>query len=355
MSGGAGGDHVPDSGRIQGPRHDRGFTLIELLVVMIIIAILAGIGTLMVIRQVGLAKDRAAEAEMRTFGMTAYQGMVQSLAAPQLQTLVAEQAKGGKTITYGEGISSSQPTQVVAAMRPSGGTEEWHAALLVRPGRCTVVKATEDGGYTTAKTVDVANAAACRAGLGDAIQLVASDFNDRMGNPYNGAISALASWIGNTLQMPTGGMLLSKNTAPGLTNGSLSADVKVGTGSNGAGIVFRGKQNPNGTLSGFVLQLDPGLPTNGRPSVVIRQWTNGSESSTPLMRVEVPAGVDVRTANNLRVDVNGDTYTAYLNNQQVGTGTLPPGYDGTQYGARTWSNVPDSPNTIGNLQLTPIG
>lgn len=355
MSGGARRGHVPNVGGCQGARCDRGFTLIELLVVMIIIAILAGIGTLMVIRQVGLAKDRAAEAEMRTFGMTAYQGMNQSLPPSQLRDLVAEQVKGGKTITYGEGLHSSQPQQVVAVMRPVGGTEEWHAALLVRPGRCTVVSATDGKGYTTARTLDVASAAACRAGLGDAIGLVASDFNDRTGNPYNGAISALASWIGNTLQMPAAGMLLSKNTAPGLTNGSLAADVKVGEGSNGAGIVFRGKQNPNGTLSGFVLQLDPGLPTNGRPSVVVRQWTNGSENSTPLMRVAVPAGVDVRTANNLRIDVNGNTYTAYLNNQQVGTGTLPAGYDGTQYGARTWSNVPTSPNTIGNLQLTPIG
>jgi prepilin-type N-terminal cleavage/methylation domain-containing protein len=333
----------------------RGFTLIELLVVIIIIAILVGIATILVIRQVGLAKDRAAEAEMRTFGMTAYQGMVQSLTAPQLQDLVAEQAKGGKTITYGDGLNSSQPKQVVAVMRPAGGTQEWQAALLVRPGRCTVVKATDDKGYTAAKTVDVASAAACRAGLGDAIDLVASDFNDRTGNPYNGAVSALASWVGNTLQMPTAGMLLSKNTAPGLTNGSLSADVKVGEGSNGAGIVFRGNQNPNGTLSGFVLQMDPGLPTNGRPSVVIRQWTNGTENGTPLMRVAVPAGVDVRNANNLRIELNGNTYTAYLNNQQVGTGTLPSGYSGTQYGARTWSNVPSSPNTIGGFQVTPNG
>ncbi|MDQ1248917.1 MAG: hypothetical protein QG597_3291 [Actinomycetota bacterium] len=341
--------------RAPGRRGADGFTLIELLVVIIIIAILAGIATILVIRQVGLAKDRAGEAEMRTFGMTAYQGMVQSLTAPQLQELVAEQAKGGKTITYGDGINSSQPKQVVAVMRPAGGTQEWHGALLVRPGRCTVVKATEDGGYTPAKTVDVSTATACRAGLGDAIQLVPSDFNDRTGNPYNGAVSALASWIGNTLQMPAAGMLLSKATSPGLTNGSLSADVKVGDGSNGAGVVFRGTQNSNGTLSGFVLQMDPGLPTSGRPSVVIRQWTNGTENSTPLLRVAVPVGVDVRTANNLRIELNGNNYVAYLNNQAVGSGTLPAGYNGTQYGARTWSNVPTSPNTIGDFQMTPNG
>lgn len=330
---------------------DTGLTLIELLIVLVIVVILASIATIIVIRQVGMGKDRAAEAELRTYGMTAYQGFVQQLDRTRLVDLVGEQAKGGVTITYGEGLASTGPAKVVAVLRPADGAEDWSAAVLVRPGRCAVVSATETGGYTPARTLDVASDSMCRAGLGDSLSLVASDFNARTGNPYNGALSVAASWIGNVLQMPAAGMLLSKTSSPSMTNGSLTANVKVGVGSNGAGIVFRGKQESSGALSGFVYQVDPGYPINGRPGLLIRQWVNGSEVSIP-MRVPMPTGADPYASNNLRIEVQDNTYTAYFNDKPVGTGPLPQGPSGTQYGARTWTNVPNSPNTIGDFKLT---
>jgi hypothetical protein len=334
-------------------------TLIELLVVITVLVILLGIGGLVVARQVGVAKDRASEADMRTLGMTAYQGFIQSMTRADVEDFVESQVKGERTIRWTSGAAvevdpEARFTTVVAELAPADSASEFFAARLVRPGRCTVVSATDTGGYVFARTVDVANDSLCRAGLGQALPLVASDFNSRVGNPYNGSLSGPPEWDGDTLLMPRGGMLLSKTDGPALTNGSLSANVTVGEGSNGAGIVFRANSvgTTPGALSGYVLQIDPGFPIGGRPGVLIRPWTNGSEGA-PLMRVQVPEGVDVRSANNLRIQLDGDNYTAYVNNIRVGSGTLPGTPTGTQYGARTWSNVPDSPNRIGDFTLEP--
>ena len=52
-----------------GPRGSRGFTLIEILVVITVIAILAGLVSPMVFRNVGDAKVTAAKAQIETFGL----------------------------------------------------------------------------------------------------------------------------------------------------------------------------------------------------------------------------------------------------------------------------------------------
>lgn len=51
------------------PRGSRGFTLIEILVVITVIAILAGLVSPMVFRNVGDAKVTAAKAQIETFGL----------------------------------------------------------------------------------------------------------------------------------------------------------------------------------------------------------------------------------------------------------------------------------------------
>jgi prepilin-type N-terminal cleavage/methylation domain-containing protein len=329
-----------------------GYTLIEVLVVITIVGILAGIAIFVVYTRIGVAKDQASRVMVQNYASTAYQGINENLQTAPLVQDVADQAQAGVSITYNNGAISSGPNDVVATVTQSGGhATEWQAAVLTRSGRCTVVAASGTLGLTPAKTIN-APAGSCRAGYTGTLVLATGDFQARVGNPYNGSLGPNTSWSGSALMMTSPGMVLSNPGGTSLANGSIAANIMLGPTSNGAGLVFRANQEANGTLSGFVYQIDPGYLTNGQPSILVRQWTAGSENWKPVMRVQVPAGVDVRATNNLKIDLTGDTFVAYLNGNQIGNGTLPPGYPGTRVGARTWNS---SVNAIDKISVTPWG
>ena len=204
---------------------------------------------------------------------------------------------------------------------------------------------TDANGIVPARTLDTINGS-CRADLGSTIPLTQADFQTRVGSVYNSSLAGTAQWNaeGTVLTLPTGIVLNTASSAQ-LRNGSFAATVQLGPVANGAALAFRGSQGPNG-YSGFTYQIDPGAGNR----LLIRQWNNGSESI--LRSIPLPAGVDIRGANTMQIDLSGDTYTAKLNGQTVGTGTLPPGYDGTGYGFRTWNPV-DNNNTFRDIKITP--
>lgn len=329
-----------------------GFTLIEVLVVITIVGILAAIAIFVVYTRIGVAQDQASRVMVQNYAYTALQGITENQQTAPLVQDVADQAKSGVSINYNNGAVSSGPKDVVAVVTQAAGyATEWQAAVLTRSGRCTVVSASGTGGLTPASTIN-APAGACRAGYTGTLVLATGDFQTRVGNPYNGSLGSNTNWSGSALMMTNPGMVLSNPGGTSLSNGSISANIMLGPTSNGAGIVFRANQEANGTLSGFVYQIDPGYLTNGQPSILVRQWTSGSENWKPVMRVQLPAGVDVRATNNLKIDLTGDNFVAYLNGNQVGSGTLPAGYTGTQVGARTWNQ---SVNAIDKISVTPWG
>jgi prepilin-type N-terminal cleavage/methylation domain-containing protein len=331
---------------------DRGFTLIEALVVIVVVGILVGVAVPLFMRQRNVAQDGASRATMTNAGKAAFAGINEGMPAADLAATV-EDAVGSTSVDYATGASSTRSSQIVALMSPATTPTKWQGAVLGRPGYCTVVSAATDTGLTTATTVHLTGTATCRADIGEVVALSASDFQPTVGNPYNGfPVNMTYTWNGNNLTLTgAGGIVMAKSTAPKWTNATFSGDFTLGPTSNGAGLVFRGSRDSQGRLSGLVYQIDPGYITNGRPSLLIRQWTNGTENGTPFMRLALPAGVDVRATNNLKIDVQGQTYVAYLNGQEVNRGTVPSQYTGMDYGVRTWNN---STNTIGNLQVSNV-
>ena len=327
-----------------------GFTLIELLIVVIIVGILIVVAIPIFLRQSNLAKETSAQAMLQGMGTTAYGGINQDLDSSQLVAEVAAGTRKGITTTYTFGATSTSRTQVVALIAAGAKPGEWLGAVQPRPGRCTIVNVTDANGIVPARTLDIVNGQ-CRADLGSTIPLTKADFQGKVGSVYNTSLGGNAQWNadGTVLTLPTGAVL-NTATAAQLRNGTFAATVQLGPTSNGAALAFRGTQGPN-DYSGFTYQIDPGAGNR----LLIRQWTNGSESVLKYM--DLPTGTDIRGSNNLQLDLSGDNWTAKLNGQTVGNGTLPANsngtvYDGTSYGFRTWTPT-DQNNTFSNIKITP--
>ena len=330
----------------------RAFTLLELIVVLVILAVLAAVAavghnTAIHSGQQVEAKASVASAakfvrsSLVTGGITGADGTV----SPTLSSSVGTMNKDGAAVYVDETaqtfcVSKTAEDGTIYAFNSStASVYESEAACI----SAATTPAAASGG--SAQPVEP-------SGSTGTLVLAAGDFQTRVANPYNGSSGPNTSWSGSALTMTNSGMVLSNPGGPSLANGSVSANIMLGPTSNGAGIVFRAKQEANGTLSGFVYQIDPGYLTNGQPTLLVRQWTAGSENWKPVMRVQLPAGVDVRATNNLKLDLNGDNFVAYLNGNQIGNGTLPSGYTGTQVGARTWNQ---SVNTIDKISVTHWG
>lgn len=113
-----------------------------------------------------------------------------------------------------------------------------------------------------------------------------------------------------------------------------SVDIRVAElqSGDGYGVWFRADPNaPNG-VNGYTFQYDPGY---GQGEFIIRKWVNGSERS-PFARASA-ANFDWNVPHNIKVDVVGDTFIAYVDGQPVLTGQDSTYSSGTA-GLRTWDS-----------------
>ncbi|MCS6887347.1 family 16 glycoside hydrolase [Chloroflexus sp.] len=114
----------------------------------------------------------------------------------------------------------------------------------------------------------------------------------------------------------------------------INLDVARITQGNGYGIFFR--DSGDAKFNGYSFQYDPGY---GQGAFIIRKWVNGNELSTPIARVNAPAGYDWYGADRqVRVEVRGDTFTAYIDGQpavQIRDNSFTSG----GIGLRSWDNT----------------
>lgn len=82
---------------------------------------------------------------------------------------------------------------------------------------------------------------------------------------------------------------------------------------NGYGIFFRDSGGP--AFNGYTFQYDPGY---GKGAFIFRKWINGRELSVPIARVDAPTGYNwYGSDRQVRVEVRGDTFTAFIDGQLV--------------------------------------
>jgi len=82
---------------------------------------------------------------------------------------------------------------------------------------------------------------------------------------------------------------------------------------NGYGIFFRDSGGP--AFNGYTFQYDPGY---GKGAFIFRKWINGRELSVPIARVDAPTGYNwYGIDRQVRVEVRGDTFTAFIDGQLV--------------------------------------
>jgi hypothetical protein len=102
---------------------------------------------------------------------------------------------------------------------------------------------------------------------------------------------------------------------------------------DGYGIFFR-VQNYTGRPDGYTFQYDPGLGG----AFAVRKWVNGYEINPPLVRKVVPGYTWRDVPRDLEVQVKGNTFTAFVDGQEVLTFT-DPDYTSGGVGLRTWDKT----------------
>ncbi len=100
------------------------------------------------------------------------------------------------------------------------------------------------------------------------------------------------------------------------TDYELTGKAKLNKG-NGYGFYFRTDVSNPKKIDGYVLTYEP---NNSRGSLVIRKVTNG-RNSRPIAKVKVGRKGWVGTEKEFRVDVSGDTFTAYVDGEKMLTAT----------------------------------
>jgi len=101
---------------------------------------------------------------------------------------------------------------------------------------------------------------------------------------------------------------------------------------NGYGIFFR-LQNYDDSPNGYAFQYDPGLGG----AFVVRKWVNGYEINPPVVTSRVKNYDWLDVSRDLEVQVKGDTFTAFVDGEQVLTFT-DPNYVSGGVGFRTWDS-----------------
>lgn len=102
---------------------------------------------------------------------------------------------------------------------------------------------------------------------------------------------------------------------------------------NGYGVFFR-LQNYDDRPNGYAFQYDPGLGG----AFVVRKWINGYEINPPIV-YNRPSDYDWHgDPRDLEVQVKGDTFTAFVDGEEVLTFT-DPDYESGGVGLRTWDGT----------------
>lgn len=102
----------------------------------------------------------------------------------------------------------------------------------------------------------------------------------------------------------------------------------------GYGLMFRAELTPNG-MTGYVFQYDPGYSPG---AFIIRKWVNGRELNPPIAVARAPSYDWYGEPHDIRVDVKGNTFTAYVDGVAVLT-AADSTYTSGGSGLRTWDNT----------------
>lgn len=81
---------------------------------------------------------------------------------------------------------------------------------------------------------------------------------------------------------------------------------------NGYGVFFRATEL-DGKTNGYIVQYDPGW---GGGAIIVRKWINGAELA-PFATKKMPGYDWYGEAHDLKIDVKGDTFTIYLNGEEI--------------------------------------
>lgn len=129
-----------------------------------------------------------------------------------------------------------------------------------------------------------------------------------------------------------GGDMLLTNDGSG-TDYVVETDANLDSG-NGYGIFFRATENESGRVDGYTFQYDPGYQGG---QFIMRKWVNGYELWPPFAAAAAPSGYDWHDVErHVEIDVNGDTFTATVDGEQVLTGQ-DSSYTEGGAGLRFWS------------------
>jgi len=102
---------------------------------------------------------------------------------------------------------------------------------------------------------------------------------------------------------------------------------------DGYGVFFR-LQNYDNRPSGYIFQYDPGLGG----AFAVRKWVNGNEINPPIALNRPPGYTWTGVPRDVEIHVKGNTYTAFVDGQQVLTFTDNT-YMSGGVGLRTWDKT----------------
>lgn len=142
-------------------------------------------------------------------------------------------------------------------------------------------------------------------------------------------------WVvkdGKLCNVTVGRTLNTCSIAENLTDYTIILDGAKLNAGDGFGVFFRAQMTPKG-LTGYIFQYDPGLN-----AFVFRKWVNGKELNPPFA-VAPAKGYDWYGApHDIRVEVKGNTFTAYIDGVPVLT-AQDSTYTNGGSGLRTWDST----------------
>lgn len=103
---------------------------------------------------------------------------------------------------------------------------------------------------------------------------------------------------------------------------------------DGYGIFFR-LQNYDDKPNGYAFQYDAGY---GGGAYVVRKWVNGYEINPPIVANRLQGYDWHDSSRDVELQVQGDTFTAFVDGEQVMTFT-DPNYESGGVGLRTWDRT----------------